>query len=83
MAVPAVRPLTSVPAGGKARVVALAGGHHFQNRLVSMGLNVGVEIKVVNSSNGRGGPMLIATGGTRLGIGHGMAERIMVAVARG
>ena len=76
----AVRPLVHIPAGTKATVVALAGGRQFQHRLVSMGLNVGLEIEVIHSSDGRGGPTLLATGETRLAIGQGMAEKILVAV---
>ena len=63
-------------------MVALAGGREFQHRLVSMGLNVGREVKVIRGSKGVGGPTLIALGQTRLAIGRGMAERIMVSPVR-
>ncbi len=75
----AVRPLTRLQPKEKAVIVALAGGRDFQNRLVSMGLNVGSEIEVLRSGGGNGGPTLIATMETRLAIGHGMASKIMVA----
>lgn len=74
------RPLSTIAAGKKGMVIALAGGRQFQDRLVSMGLNVGCEIEVVHSSNGRCGPTLVATGETRLAVGHGMADKILVAV---
>lgn len=76
----AVRPLTRMQANEKAVIVALAGGRDFQNRLVSMGLNVGCEIEVLRIAGNAGGPTLIATMETRLAIGHGMASKIMVAV---
>jgi len=77
---PRVRPLSRVPPGRSATVVALAGGRAFQSRLVSMGLNVGCGVTVIRSSNPSGGPTLIAMGGTRLAIGYGMAEKIMVSM---
>jgi Fe2+ transport system protein FeoA len=76
------RPLSSLPAGQEAVVVALAGGRAMQGRLASMGLHVGCSLEVVRSSNGVGGPTLIALGSTRLAVGRGMAERILVSPAR-
>jgi len=73
-----VLPLTQVPIAHTVTVVTFAGGMGFQRRLVSMGLSVGSEIKVLQRNPGTG-PVLVAVGGTRLGIGHGMARRIMVA----
>ncbi len=75
-----VQPLSLMRAGQKGTVVALTGGYEFQTRLVSMGLNVGCDLEVVHSGNGRGGPTLVATGESRLAIGHGMLDRILVAV---
>ena len=80
---PSVQPLSRIPAGRKVTVVALAGGHAFQNRLVSMGLNVGSTLELMHSGNGRGGPTLVAVGEVRLAIGHGMAEKVLVAVEEG
>jgi Fe2+ transport system protein FeoA len=75
-----IQPLSLVKAGQKGIVVALTGGREFQNRLVSMGLNVGCELEVVHSGDGRGGPTLVATGESRIAIGHGMLDRIQIAV---
>ncbi len=77
----AVTPLNRLKPGEKALVVALAGGGSFQARLVDMGLNVGSRVEIIRSPNGRGGPALVAVGGTRLAIGRGMACKILVAVA--
>jgi len=76
-----LRPLSRVPRGRTIRIAALAGGEAFQSRLISMGLRVGNRATVVRSSNGSGGPTLVKIGETRLAIGHGMADRIMVEVA--
>ena len=74
------RPLSSLPAGTRGVVVALAGGRRFTQQVVGMGLHPGRRIEVIRSGNGRRGPCLIASGQTRLVIGHGMAERILVEV---
>lgn len=69
-------PLAMASTGEKVRIVMLAGGRGMQQRLISMGLDVGSEIKVIKK--GAPGPFLIATGDTRLAIGAEMAQKIMV-----
>ncbi len=69
-------PLTMVSPGEKVRIEALNNGRGMTRRLTDMGLNVGAEIHVINK--GRPGPFLIAVRGARLGIGHGVAHKIMV-----
>jgi len=71
-------PLSRLKAGQVATVKSLAGGHQFQHRLVSMGLNVGCTVKVIRAGAALGGPVLVALGQTRLAIGRGMAEKILV-----
>ncbi|MGB2822683.1 MAG: FeoA family protein [Phycisphaerae bacterium] len=72
------QPLSRVPVGRKAIVVALAGGGGLQNRLISMGLKTGCEVRVIRGGAGTWGPILVALGEARLAIGRGMADRIMV-----
>lgn len=72
--------LSDMKAGQKGMVVALNGGYEFQTRLVSMGVHLGCEIEVLHSGNGRGGPRLVAIGDSRLAIGYGMLDRVLVAV---
>ena len=74
------RPLSGLSAGQTARVACLGGGREFQARLVSMGLLVGSLVKVIRAGGGRRGAALVAVGPMRLGIGRGMAEKIMVTV---
>ena len=62
--------------GTKAAVVSLEGGKAFQERISGMGLNPGCQIKVLSS--GLAGPVLIAVGETRIALGKGMLEKIMV-----
>lgn len=75
-----IQPLRLLKTGQKGTVIALTGGYEFQTRLVSMGLNVGCDLQVVHSGDGRGGPTLIAAGESRIAIGHGMLDRIQVAI---
>ena len=75
---PGVQPLSAASPGTEATVVSLSGGGAFQNRLMSMGLNIGCSVRVLRGSDGSGGPVLVALGQTRLAIGRGMAERIYV-----
>jgi len=72
-----VRPLTTIGEGRTVRVVALVGGRGFQNRIRSMGVNVGGEVKVL-SNHSRMGPMLVMSKGARLALGHGTAQKILV-----
>ena len=73
--------LSAIAAGKTGTVVALTGGRQFQHRLSSMGIHVGCDIEILRSSNDQRGPILIAAGETRLAIGQGMADKILVAVA--
>lgn len=74
------RRLNTIAAGEKGTVVGLFGGRQFQDRLVSMGIHVGCEIEVLHSSDSQGGPTLVSAGETRLAIGQGMADKVLVAV---
>lgn len=69
-------PLATLRPGQSGIVVHLEGGCEFQSRIVSMGLNPGMEVEVLQNASG---PVLVAIGETRLAIGHGMAEKIFVA----
>jgi len=69
-------PLTTVLPGNKVTIISLAGGRGMQERLISMGLGPGSEIEVVQ--RGAPGPFIVAVKESRLAIGSGMAQRIMV-----
>ncbi|MBN2307853.1 MAG: ferrous iron transport protein A [Candidatus Hydrogenedentes bacterium] len=73
-----VRPLSTVPAGGRVTVVSLAGGGTFRARMISMGLTPGCELQVMQANPAGCGQVIVAFGGTRLAIGHGMAEKILI-----
>ena len=72
-------PLVMASPGEKVRVVGLLGGKGVGHRLASMGLNQGAELEVIKS--GGPGPMIVASGETRIALGHGMAKQIVVSIA--
>jgi Fe2+ transport system protein FeoA len=58
------------------RIVSIVGGRGVREHLFDMGLDVGIEVEVLKQ--GSPGPFLIAFKETRLAIGHGVAQKIMV-----
>jgi len=69
-------PLTRVTAGEKARVVEILGGQAMYHRLLGMGLRVGTVVRRQNTD--ASGPVILSIGSTRLALGHGMAEKVIV-----
>lgn len=67
---------------GESGVVAgVAGGHGVVRRLEAMGVRAGRP--VTKKSQGYFcGPLTIQVGGTQIGLGHGMARKVMVEVER-
>ncbi len=70
-------PLTLASPGERVRVERLAGGEQAQRHLEDMGITLGSELEVI--SNG-GGPMVVASGGTRLALGQGVAGKVQVSI---
>ncbi|MFQ5996720.1 MAG: ferrous iron transport protein A [Dehalococcoidales bacterium] len=69
--------LRQMPAGRSGKVVEIQGGMGLVNRLSALGLRSGKKITKVSSMLMRG-PVTVQLGNTRLAIGFGMAERIIV-----
>ena len=72
--------MDKLDSGSGACVIGLRGGRDFQQRIQSMGLSVGSEFEVMHSNGGesdRGG-VVVRVGDTRLMIGHGMAQKVIV-----
>ena len=59
-------------------VVDVRAGRGLQRRLADMGLVPGTTVKVINGH--APGPIIIDLRGSRLVLGHGMAQKIMVKV---
>ncbi len=71
------QPLSSIAAGTQVRFCSIHAGRRAQERLLSMGLPLGVEINVIGN---RQGAVVIARDSNRLAIGPGMAQKMMVKV---
>jgi len=69
-------PLSWLRIGEKAELVDVRGGRGIKRRLASMGLNHGVVVQMVQ--NAMPGPVVISISDTRLALGRGMAQKIIV-----
>ncbi len=74
-------PLAMVSPGEIVRVAGIRAGWGLQRRLADMGLTPGVQIRVMNSQ--RPGPVMIDLRGSRVALGHGVAQKIMVTTHHG
>jgi ferrous iron transport protein A len=88
---PSTRPTTPPPSGGqlplamtgvgdRVQVVRIKGGHRMVRRLTDLGIVQGCEITIV--SRMASGSVIVALQGCRLGLGAGMAHRVMVTPAQ-
>ena len=69
-------PLALARPGNMVTVSGVRAGWGLTRRLADMGLTPGVKVKVVNSQ--MPGPVIIDLRGTRLALGHGVAQKIIV-----
>jgi Fur family transcriptional regulator, ferric uptake regulator len=70
-------PLNLAAPGEKVRVERLRGGENARRHLEDLGIAVGSELEVISSG---GGPMVVATRGTRLALGKGVAGKVQVSL---
>ena len=71
-----IRPLSKVQAGETVKLVGIEAGRGLNSRLASMGLVPNVKITVVNNS--QPGPFVISVRNSKMMLGRGMAQKIMV-----
>jgi len=69
-------PLVMASPGKLLTVIGINAGRGLQRRLTDMGLTPGVQIRVMNGQYA--GPVLIDLRGSRLGLGRGVAQKILV-----
>jgi len=69
-------PLVMASPGKLLTVIGINAGWGLQRRLTDMGLTPGVQIRVMNGQYA--GPVLIELRGSRLGLGRGVAQKILV-----
>ena len=71
-----LRPLSTVGSGDKVTLIKVIAGHGLCSRLAAMGLLPNVEITVVR--NEHPGPLVISVKDSKMVLGRGMADKIMV-----
>lgn len=71
-----LRPLSAVKAGEKVKLARIDAGQGLNSRLASMGLVRNVELTVVKNSHP--GPFVISVKKSKVMLGRGMANKIMV-----
>jgi ferrous iron transport protein A len=59
----------------------MLGGHHFLSRLASLGFTPGARLRVVQNY-GRG-PIIVSVRETRVALGRGESEKILVGPEKG
>jgi Fe2+ transport system protein FeoA len=69
--------LTELEPGQSGILVRVAAGAGLVRRLDAMGIRIGKRLTKV-SGMPLGGPVVIQVGGTRVGLGRGMARKILV-----
>lgn len=68
-------PLPFANPGEPVRVTGFAQGRDIEKRLAGMGLTPGCEIHLMHTD---GGNLVVAVGNSRLALGHGLAQKILV-----
>ncbi len=69
-------PLSMAEEGKKLKVVNIFGGQNLKQRLYALGIYPDVIVKVV--TNGFNGPLIISVNNTKIAIGKGMANKVIV-----
>ncbi len=68
--------LNMIDPGEEVTLIDIIGGKGIRSKLYSMGLVPGITLKILSRSGS--GPVMIAVKDSRLAIGRGMAEKIIV-----
>ena len=73
-------PLSMTTVGDRVWIVQIKGGHRMIRRLMDVGIVQGSEVTVVSRTDS--GSVIVALQGCRIGLGAGMAHRVMVTTAQ-
>ena len=68
--------LGRIESGAWVQIERMTGGHQFLSRLASLGFTPGARLKVVQ--NYGHGPLIVSVRDTRVALGRGEAEKILV-----
>ena len=71
-----LRPLSKIAEGQTVKLIEVNAGRGLKMRLASMGILPQVTLTVVN--NRHPGPFMVSVKGTKIMLGRGMAEKILV-----
>jgi ferrous iron transport protein A len=69
------KPLSKAKADQELELVEIQAGHKLTHRLAELGLTPGVKLRLVQVN---GGPLLVSVRGSRIALGRGMAEKLLV-----
>ena len=72
------KPLSEARANEELILVEISAGRRLTHRLAELGLTPGVKLRVVQVN---GGPLLVSVRGSRIAIGRGMADKLLVILA--
>jgi ferrous iron transport protein A len=70
------RPLSEVGEGQTVNIIRIGGGRGLRVRLTTLGLLPNTQVTVVH--NGRSGPFVISVKNSKMALGRGVVDKIMV-----
>lgn len=70
------RPLSEVAEGQTVNIIKIDGGRALKVRLTTMGLLSNTQVTVIH--NGRSGPFVISVKNSKMALGRGIVDKIMV-----
>ena len=68
--------LSNIKTGQKVKLIRVDAGEDLKSRLAALGMVPNVQITIINK--GRPGPFVVSFKGSRIALGRGMTEKIMV-----
>ena len=71
-----IKSLANLHTGERGIVTSLKGGEKFRNKMLALGLIPGKEFEVIKGN--KNGPFVLKIDETRLMLGYGMAEKIII-----
>lgn len=69
-------PLTLASVGEEVCLVDIRGGQELRKRLADLGFNIGMTLRIVQKDVN--GPMILAVKDSRMVLGRGMAQKVIV-----
>jgi Fe2+ transport system protein FeoA len=73
-------PLSAVPSGQRVRITNFTGGRMVRSRLVSLGLNLGGEVTILQNNRGL---IMVGINGGRVALGRGVSQKILTVPVAG